>query len=152
VTSLASSTGEQVQHLSRRAQTQYEQTLEENPLAIGAIALALGAVVGMAIPSTRYENQLLGDTRENLVQSVEDAARGAFERVQEVAGEVTKQVQDQAQASGSASAGGSAKVGGVTLSGSAKIDTGGTSGSAGGSGSSGTGGGIGGSSSSRKTT
>lgn len=100
VTSLASTTGEQVQHLTRRAQTQYEQTLEENPLAIGAIALALGAVVGLAIPSTQYENQLLGDTRENLVQSVEEAARGAFERVQEVAGEVTKTVQEQAKAQG----------------------------------------------------
>ena len=100
VTSLASSTGEQVQHLTRRAQTQYEQTLEENPLAIGAIALALGAVVGLAIPSTQYENQLLGDTRENLVQSVEEAARGAFERVQEVAGEVTNTVREQAQGQG----------------------------------------------------
>jgi phage-related protein len=100
VTGLASSTGEQVQHLTRRAQTQYEQTLEENPLAIGAIALALGAVVGLAIPSTQYENQLLGDTRENLVQSVEEAARGAFERVQEVAGEVTNTVREQAQGQG----------------------------------------------------
>jgi phage-related protein len=100
VTSLASTTGEQVQHLTRRAQTQYEQTLEENPLAIGAIALAVGAIVGLSIPSTQYENEWMGDSRENLVQSVEGAAREAFEKAQDVVGEVTKTVQEQAKAQG----------------------------------------------------
>jgi phage-related protein len=97
VTRFASSTGEQATHLARRAQTQYEHTLEENPLAIGAIALAIGAIVGLAIPSTQYENQWMGEYKENLVQTVEDSARGALQKAQEVAGEVTRTVQEQAQ-------------------------------------------------------
>lgn len=97
VTNLASTTGEKAKLVATRAQTQYEHTLEENPLAIGAIALALGAIVGLAIPATEYENQWMGETKENLVQTVEGAAREALERAQEVAGEVTKTVREQAQ-------------------------------------------------------
>lgn len=100
--SLVSSTGKQATEVARKVQRQYEDTLEENPLAIGAVALALGAVVGLAIPVTEYENQWMGETKDNLVNQVQDAARGAIERVQEVAGEVTKQVKDQAQTQGGA--------------------------------------------------
>lgn len=32
---------------------QYEHHLEENPLVVGAVALALGAAVGLAMPATR---------------------------------------------------------------------------------------------------
>jgi phage-related protein len=97
VSRLASTTGNQIQNVAHRAQDQYSRTLEENPLAIGAIALAVGAIVGLAIPATQYENQWMGETRENLVHTVEDAARDAFSRVQEVATEVTKTVQEQAK-------------------------------------------------------
>jgi phage-related protein len=97
VTQFASSTGEQVQQVARKAKTQYETTLEENPLAIGAIALALGAVVGLAIPATEYENEWMGEYKENLVQTVEDSARDALGKVQDVAGELTKNVREQAQ-------------------------------------------------------
>ena len=37
--------------------------LEDNPLALGALAVAVGAAVGFAIPSTRYEGQLMGEAR-----------------------------------------------------------------------------------------
>lgn len=100
--SLVSSTGQQATQVARKVQTQYSETLEENPLAIGAVALALGAVVGLAIPVTEYENQWMGETKDNLVSQVEGVAREAIGRVQEVAGEVTKQVKDQAQTQGGA--------------------------------------------------
>lgn len=97
VSSFASSTGNQVQHVAHRARHQYEHTLEENPLAIGAVALAIGAIVGLAIPTTDYENEWMGESKENLVQSVEGVARDAFSKAQQVAGEVTKTVREQSQ-------------------------------------------------------
>jgi hypothetical protein len=104
VSSLASKTGEQavnlgsqVQKVARQTHSQYEQTLKENPLIVGAVALALGAAVGLTIPETEYENQWMGESKENLVQSVEGVARDAFTKVQEVAGEVTKTVKEQTQ-------------------------------------------------------
>jgi hypothetical protein len=96
-THLASTTGEQISTVARKGYNQYERTMEENPLAVGAIALALGAVVGLALPATQYENQWVGEYKENLVQAVEESAREALGKVQEVAGEVTKTVREQAQ-------------------------------------------------------
>lgn len=102
VTSLASKTGEhavnlggQVQKVARQSHRRYEETLQENPMIVGAVALALGAAVGLTIPATDYENQWMGDSKENLVQSVEGVARDAFSKVQEVAGEITNTVNKQ---------------------------------------------------------
>lgn len=102
VTGLASKTGEHasnlgdhVQKVASRGRNQYEQTLQDSPLIVGAVALAMGAAVGLSIPATEYENQWMGDKKEDLVQSVEGVARDAFSKVQEVAGEVTKTVQEQ---------------------------------------------------------
>ena len=77
--------GDQVQHGARRAGDQFQTQLRENPLAVGAVALALGAAVGLAVPSTRVENEYMGEARDTLVDKAQDAARGAMEKVQQVA-------------------------------------------------------------------
>lgn len=102
VSSLAGSTGSQIQNAAHFAQDQYERTLEENPLALGAIALAVGAVAGLSIPITSYENQWMGETRESLVQTVEDSAREAMSKVQDSVGEALNNVREQAQSKANA--------------------------------------------------
>jgi ElaB/YqjD/DUF883 family membrane-anchored ribosome-binding protein len=69
------------------AQEQYSHHIEENPLAVGAVALALGAAIGFAIPSTRYEGELMGEARENLMQKAQDSAGLLVDKVREVASE-----------------------------------------------------------------
>lgn len=64
-----------------KAHDKYDEYLEENPLALGAVALAVGAAVGFAIPSTRYEGQLMGEARENLMLRAQDAAGSLVEKV-----------------------------------------------------------------------
>lgn len=88
--------GSQVKDVAGSAQDQYEYYIEENPLAVGAVALALGAAVGMSIPSTRFEGELMGETRDNLMQKAEATARDTIDRVKSVAGEVTEKVKDVA--------------------------------------------------------
>ena len=76
------------------AHERYDQVLEENPLALGAIAVALGAAVGLSIPSTNYEGQLMGEARENLMQRAQDAAGTLVDKAKQVAteaGETIKQ-------------------------------------------------------------
>lgn len=77
--------GDQVQHGARRAGGQFQMQLRENPLAVGAVALALGAAVGLAVPSTRVENEYMGEARDTLVDKAQETARGAMEKVQQVA-------------------------------------------------------------------
>lgn len=95
--SFAGSTGEQVQTVARKAQSRYEDTLQENPLAIGAMALAVGAAVGLSIPISSYENQFMGETKDNLFQTAEDTAREALSKVQESAGDFISNVREEAK-------------------------------------------------------
>ena len=91
--------GTQTKQAARWTQETYSQQLEQNPLAVGAVALALGALVGLALPSTELEGQYMGEYRENLLQKASEAAGDVIEKVQQVAGEVTKNVQETMQES-----------------------------------------------------
>lgn len=80
----------------RRARNQFQRLLHENPLMVGAAAVVVGAAVGMALPETERENEWLGETRDNVVEKVEDTARNVASRAQDAvgdaAGEVAKKV------------------------------------------------------------
>lgn len=92
--------GTGVKQVASRVGDTYEQQLNENPYTVGAVAFALGAVVGLAIPATAAENSLLGEYRENLLQKAQEAAGGVIDKVQQVAGEATKTLQEEAKAQG----------------------------------------------------
>lgn len=81
------------QQQAQRAQGQLQQMLQETPLAVGGIALALGAAVGLAIPETPPENQLMGEARDTLVQKAQETAVDTMHKVQDVA----KTTQDTVQ-------------------------------------------------------
>ena len=86
-----------VGELGTTAKGQYDHYIEENPLAVGAVALALGAAVGMAIPSTRYEGQLMGNARQGLLEKAQDTATGLLDKTKQVVSEAGKTVADQTQ-------------------------------------------------------
>ena len=52
-------------------ESRVEHMLRENPLPVGAVALALGLAVGLAIPSTKIEDNLMGDTRDTFLEGAE---------------------------------------------------------------------------------
>jgi ElaB/YqjD/DUF883 family membrane-anchored ribosome-binding protein len=96
----ASDLGVQARQGARQVQNQYRQAVRENPLAVGAVALAAGAAVGLMLPSTHTEDRWMGETRENLVQAAETAARGTIEKVQQVAGEAGRAARKEAEYQG----------------------------------------------------
>ena len=59
--------------------------LQENPLAVGVVAAAVGLAAGLAIPETRREHELMGDARDRLVDRAKDVASEAKEKLQTVA-------------------------------------------------------------------
>jgi hypothetical protein len=69
------------------AHEKYDHHIQENPLAVGAVALAVGAAVGLAIPSTRYEGELMGEASQNLLQKAQDSAGNLVDKVKQVASE-----------------------------------------------------------------
>jgi ElaB/YqjD/DUF883 family membrane-anchored ribosome-binding protein len=63
--------------------TRFERLMHENPLAVGAVAVAAGTALGLMLPSTRIENEYIGETGERLVEKAEDVARDALGKVQD---------------------------------------------------------------------
>jgi ElaB/YqjD/DUF883 family membrane-anchored ribosome-binding protein len=58
--------------------------VRKNPLLAGAAAAGVGAAISMTLPETTSENDLLGDTRDAVVDRARDIARGTVRTVQEV--------------------------------------------------------------------
>jgi ElaB/YqjD/DUF883 family membrane-anchored ribosome-binding protein/uncharacterized protein YoxC len=82
------------------ARSEYDRMLEENPLAVGAVALALGVAVGMALPSTPHEDRMLGPARDRLMDQAQEVAQDTAEKVQRVVGEVQNTAKEEAQKQG----------------------------------------------------
>jgi ElaB/YqjD/DUF883 family membrane-anchored ribosome-binding protein len=78
-----------------KAADTYDQYLNERPLALGAIAMALGAAVGMAIPSTQYEAELMGEAREDLLQKAQDTASQLLDKTKNVMNETGRAIKDE---------------------------------------------------------
>lgn len=84
--------GETVSHLGHqaregamRAGRGFQHLVQENPLAVGAAAVAVGAVVGLAIPTTRIEHEYMGEASEKLVDKAQQVARDAMDKVKTAA-------------------------------------------------------------------
>ncbi len=56
----AGNLGNQIQGQAQQVQGWFGQTLQSNPLALGAMALVFGAALGFAVPETDQEHQLMG--------------------------------------------------------------------------------------------
>jgi len=53
-------------------------------------AAAVGLAIGLSIPETERENEMLGEVRDSMIDRGKDAVRTAAERVQNAAGEVQR--------------------------------------------------------------
>ena len=95
----ADATMETAGNLTETVREQYDYYIEENPLLVGAVALAAGVVIGLLIPTTSYENKLVGETRDNLLEQAKDKAKDTISKVKDVAGQAvnvaTEEVKDQ---------------------------------------------------------
>ena len=74
--------------------------LQENPLAVGTLAVGVGAAVGLAIPETSKEHEVMGEARDNLVDKAQEKVQETQEKVQQVAGEAQNAAQQEAENQG----------------------------------------------------
>lgn len=85
-----SDAGERVKSLAReakertvRVEHRVEDIYYERPLAVGAVALAAGTALGLAIPITHREERWMGHARDQVVEKVTEMAQQAMGQVQE---------------------------------------------------------------------
>ncbi len=95
VTSAAGFAYDKAGDLGEQVKINYDHYIEENPLAVGAVALALGAAVGFAIPLTKKENEYLGEYRDTVVEKAQATAQDAIGTVKQMATEAQKVITDE---------------------------------------------------------
>lgn len=77
----AAEVAERARYAAYKARTRWDSLLEENPLALGIAALAAGALIAASLPQTEVENQYLGETRDQMLDSAREIAHDAVEKV-----------------------------------------------------------------------
>jgi ElaB/YqjD/DUF883 family membrane-anchored ribosome-binding protein len=94
-TDALSNLGTRAKNSASAVTTRFERMMHENPLAVGAVAIAAGTAIGLALPSTQMESEYIGETGERLVERVEDVARDALGKVGDAAKQMTSEGQQQ---------------------------------------------------------
>ena len=82
--------GGQARRQSLRVKTSLERSAEENPLPVAVGVAILGLALGLLLPGTERENELMGTTRDQLVDRAEKTA----ERVKDAAVEAGREVKE----------------------------------------------------------
>lgn len=77
--------GASARHQVDRVRSGYEYLLHEQPLALGAIGLALGIVLAGVAPRTREEEALMGDASDRRQADLRDAGRDQLDKVRQTA-------------------------------------------------------------------
>lgn len=85
---------------AKQAPNRLRQMIEDNPIPLGLVALALGGAVALAMPETQREHELLGEARDTLIDQAQTKAQTVVEKVQRVADEVGDTVEKEAKYEG----------------------------------------------------
>ena len=82
------------------AQLGFWRTMDEKPFAVGMAALAAGVAAGLTVPATRKEKELMGETRDRLVDQAKDLGREAVDKGKQVARAATDVVKAEVERQG----------------------------------------------------
>lgn len=85
---------------TRRGAGRVEDGFYANPLAIGAVAAAVGLAAGLAAPATEREAQLMGSARDQLVDRVKEKAHDVADKAQTVASRTADEAKSAAREEG----------------------------------------------------
>jgi hypothetical protein len=86
---------EQAMRAAQQTRETFVQTMDRHPLLVGGLGLAIGALLASAIPSTRPEKQLFGESSDELRRRAREMASQGYEAARNAAGEL---IEDTARA------------------------------------------------------
>jgi phage tail protein X len=73
---------------------------QQNPIGLGVAALAGGFLLGMVIPSTRVEDEKIGDVATDVKERVKETAQEAVDRGKDVAQQAAQSAAETAKEQG----------------------------------------------------
>jgi ElaB/YqjD/DUF883 family membrane-anchored ribosome-binding protein len=78
-----------------RARGGLDHLVNEQPLVLGAIGLAIGSVLGAAAPRTRAEEQLMGDAARNVAEKAKEVGSQQLDKATQAAKQVAENAMGQ---------------------------------------------------------
>jgi hypothetical protein len=100
VSDYAKSIPETGSELMDNARDNLKQLFRTQPLALGAIGVAIGAGIAAAFPATELESEYLGETSDAVKEKAQEYASEATSQVMEVAGTAITAATDEAARQG----------------------------------------------------
>lgn len=88
-------TAEQTRLLSRRARRQAATAANESPLLLALGLLGVGALIGLAIPTSRREDELMGPLRDDLLDQAKHKGEEMVHKVSRIAEVATSEVKQR---------------------------------------------------------
>jgi hypothetical protein len=82
----------------RKAKSTFSSLMEDNPLAVGAVAFGLGLASGVSAPSTSVGNRLMGPASDELGRKAKDVGRETVHHAKGVARGAARAAADEARA------------------------------------------------------
>lgn len=87
--------GGQARWQTQRIKTNIEHAAEENPLALAIGATVVGLALGLLLPGTQRENEIMGSARDQLVDRAEETVERAKDAALEAGREVKETVKSE---------------------------------------------------------
>lgn len=83
-----------------QARAGFDRMLREQPLVLGAIGIAAGAVIGAALPPTEEEDSLMGPARDRVKDRAKAKGKEAYSRARERTEETAERAKQQMESGG----------------------------------------------------
>ncbi len=84
----------------RQARLGFWQAMEENPLVVGAAAMAVGLIAGLTVPTTEWEDETMGEVSDQLKHEAKETASEVAEKSKRVAREAASEAKREADRQG----------------------------------------------------
>jgi hypothetical protein len=88
---------ERMRQQAERVRTGYDSMVREQPMVLGAIGFAIGALMAAGLPRTRQEDELMGEASDRLTERAKEAGREQLEKAKHVASAAKDAAMGEAQ-------------------------------------------------------
>lgn len=92
--------GDRASETYARASEQLSGMIERNPLLVGGIAFAVGSIVAAAVPVSRQESRLMGETAEDVRRRSQELAMQGLRQAKDVAQQVYETASEEIRQEG----------------------------------------------------
>jgi ElaB/YqjD/DUF883 family membrane-anchored ribosome-binding protein len=91
---------ERMRYQAERMRTGYDSIVRDQPLVLGAIGFAIGALMAAGLPRTRHEDELMGEASDRLTERAKDTGKEQLEKAKQVATAAKDAAMSEAQKQG----------------------------------------------------